>query len=255
MDCKNCKSQLPTNVSYCSLCGNKVITKRLTIKRVIKDFNSQFFDYDNKIFKTFIHLFTKPEVVINSFIDGSRKTYVNVISYLALTLTLMGFQFLILQKFFPETIEATSSTPTALGAEFDTKMAEIGTYFFDYYGLITILFIPITAIATYVVFINKRHNYAEHIVINMYTTAQYTIIMFFFGTVFMLTGTGAQIGYLTATIFMYLYLGYSLKRIYKLSILGAIWRTIASQILYMMFVGVIFTVLLILGIIAYKLVN
>lgn len=85
MNCKNCNLLLSDKASFCSNCGAKVIRNRLTFKNLIEYFSEQFLNYDNKFLQTFIHLFTKPEVVIESYINGTRKKYVNVISFFAIS--------------------------------------------------------------------------------------------------------------------------------------------------------------------------
>lgn len=254
MTCKNCNLELETNSRFCSLCGNKVITKRITIKNIIAEFNQQFLNYDNKLLKTFRHLIIKPELVIDAYITGNRKKYVNVITYLAVSLSLIGFQLLILRKVYPEKM-ANSATSSGLNPELEKRIAEVGEYLFDYFGLITIVFIPITALSTYIIFRNRRHNYAEHIILNMYTTAQFTILLFLISTLLMLTGLVATSTFTTASVFVYIYLGYCYIRLYGLSIPGAIWRTIVSQILYMIFVGIIFFTLTVIGVFIYKLIK
>jgi len=253
MECKNCNSQLTLDSRYCSKCGNRTVSKRLTVKSVLSEFSNQFFNYDNRLLKTFAHLFTKPEVVIDKFIDGSRKTYVNVIGYLALSLTLIGFQIVLLRKFYPETMES-STTSGGLDPELERRIAELGPFIFDYLGLIMIIFIPITALATYLIFINKRHNYAEHIVLNLYVTAQYSIMAFFLGFFFMIFGMDAILSVSIISIIIYIYFGYCFKRLYNLTILGALWRTIVSQFIYSVIVSIILSALAIIGFIIYKLV-
>jgi len=252
MHCKNCNSALISNSNFCIVCGNKVITKRLTVKEVIRDFNNQFFDYDNKLFKTFIHLFTKPEVVIEKFIDGSRKTYVNVISYLAISLTLIGFQFF----FIKNQLVVTQIDPIAPNTnqiiENQRKMVEILNNFYEYFGLITMLTIPIIAFATYIIFINFKYNYAEHIVLNMYIAANYTIIMIITSSILILFGLNAQISYAITTLPIYVYLGYCFKRLFKLSFFSTVWRTIVSQMLYTVFVAIFLVILVIITLIYFK---
>ena len=102
MNCKNCHTDIPERSGYCSRCGAKVIRNRLTMKNLISSFSRQFFDYDNKFLQTFINLFKKPEDVIGSYINGTRKKYVNVISYYAIAISLAGIQLFVLNKFFPE---------------------------------------------------------------------------------------------------------------------------------------------------------
>jgi len=254
MECKNCNSPLPIDSRYCARCGNRVVSKRLTVKTVLHQFSNQFFDIDNKILKTFIHLITKPEVVINKFIEGSRKTYANVINYLALSLTLVGFQLLILRKFYPETMES-STTSGGLDPEMEKRIAEMGEYFFDYFGLMTIIFIPFLALATYIIFRNRAYNYAEHIVFNMYASAQYTIMMFFISLPLIFFGLDAATTFSIVTGIIYIYLGFCMKRVFKLTVFGAFWRTILSQILYAIIIGVITIILTIIGVIIYKLIK
>ena len=99
MDCKNCQNSLSQKDDYCNVCGAKVIRNRLTVKNLWADFAEQFLNYDNKFLKTYLALFKKPEDVIGSYINGTRKKYVNVISYFAIAVTLSGIQLFILRKF------------------------------------------------------------------------------------------------------------------------------------------------------------
>ena len=85
MDCKNCSFLIQENDNFCPSCGGKVIHNRLTIKNLFEHFSEQFLNYDNKFLQTFIHLFTKPEVVIGGYINGTRKKYVNAISFFAIS--------------------------------------------------------------------------------------------------------------------------------------------------------------------------
>ena len=59
-----------------------------------------FFSVDNKLLKTFLHLFSKPEAVIVGFIEGTRKKYINVVQYFAIALTLIGLQVFLMEKVF-----------------------------------------------------------------------------------------------------------------------------------------------------------
>ncbi|WP_369598046.1 DUF3667 domain-containing protein [Mesonia mobilis] len=50
-----------------------------------------FLNYDNTFLKTYAHLFTQPHIVIGDYINGVRKKYLNVVSYITIALTLAGF--------------------------------------------------------------------------------------------------------------------------------------------------------------------
>ena len=90
MNCKNCKTELSIDSSYCNTCGGRVVRNRLTFRNLFEHITETFFNFDNKLLRTFIDLFTKPERVIAGYISGVRRQYVNPISYLALVLTIGG---------------------------------------------------------------------------------------------------------------------------------------------------------------------
>ena len=149
MDCKNCSFPLDDSNEYCGFCGAKVIRNRLTIRNLLAHFSEQFLNYDNKFLQTFIHLFIKPEIVIQSYIDGTRKKYVNVISYFAIAITVSGLYIFILNKFFPECLELPDFMPSEQ-QEFQNKGM---TFMQEYQSLLMMLYIPLYAIMAKMVFI------------------------------------------------------------------------------------------------------
>ena len=156
MKCKNCNTEILPDHDYCSSCGAKVIRNRLTIKNLFQHFSEQYFNYDNKLLKTFVHLFTKPEVVIEGYITGTRKTYVNVVSYFAIAITLSGLYLFIVNKFFPGAMKLPEFMQTPGQEEFQSKnMAFVQ----EYQSLLMMLYIPFYAIMAKLVFIGfKKYN-------------------------------------------------------------------------------------------------
>ena len=199
MVCKNCESKILDHSVFCSICGEKTQTSRVTIKRIFARFNEEFFSLDNKLLRTFKDLLIRPEVVIESYLSGIRKRYVNVISYLMLSLSLFGFQFYLIQKFyskgFNNDIESTGLK------EFDELIQTSTENIGDYIGFISIATIPLLAISTYLLFSNNRqHNFAEHIVINIFITAQYTILFVFSFFFLMLFNINVNVSFTLMTI-------------------------------------------------------
>ncbi len=96
MNCKTCNSSLRSDFRYCPHCGAKVIKNRLTLQNVWQDLSFQVFNLDNTFLKTFRHMFSKPETVIESFVSGARKKYMNPISFFAIAITLSGLMFYVL---------------------------------------------------------------------------------------------------------------------------------------------------------------
>lgn len=223
MNCKNCEISITETDDFCKSCGAKVIRNRLTIRNLFEHFSEQFLDYDNKFLKTFIHLFTKPEVVIGGYIEGTRKKYVNAISYFAIAITFSGLQLFILNKFFPEAMDYSS---------FDQKGAEemnkqIMNITQEYQTLIMMFYIPFYALMSKLVFFNhKQYNYTEHLVIFLYAQAQVSIFGFFF--LFFLLAIKIPFIYasLIYTFFMFLYMTFVLKRMHNLDAFNTIIKTL-----------------------------
>ena len=108
MNCKNCNKSLTSQNNYCDTCGAKVIRNRLTLKHLFSDFIETYLNYDNKFLQTVINLFKKPEDVIGSYIDGTRKKYVNVISFFAIAITFAGIEYFIVNKFYPSFLDVSN---------------------------------------------------------------------------------------------------------------------------------------------------
>ncbi|WP_418513311.1 DUF3667 domain-containing protein [Corallibacter sp.] len=213
MTCKNCKNALHNNDDYCNKCGAKVIRNRLTLNNLFIDVTQQYFNVDNKFFKTFTSLFSKPEIVIDNYISGTRKKYVNVVSYFAIALTIAGFQMFILNKFFPELLNMDFLDQEGMEG-FQQKNMDFSK---DYQGLIFMLAVPIYALISKVVFFNhKKYNYTEHLVINMYTSAHFSIISSLFIIITSLFGIHFSITSSIVIIFQVLFTAYCFKRLYQI---------------------------------------
>ncbi|WP_420320043.1 DUF3667 domain-containing protein [Flagellimonas sp.] len=168
MNCKNCEASLRSDFGYCPSCGAKIIQNRLTLKNVFQDLSFQVFNLDNTFLKTFRHLFTKPEVVINTYIAGTRKRYMNPISYFAIAITLSGIMFFVLRNVYHVNLTNNS---------FSDNQPTNMEFIFDYQGLLSYLIMPIYALMTWLLFIDKKKlNYTEHLVANSYITGQTSFV-------------------------------------------------------------------------------
>jgi hypothetical protein len=232
MNCKNCQTHLSEEADYCYTCGGKVIRNRLTIKNLFEDFSSTFLNYDNKFFQTFITLFKKPEDVIGGYIDGTRKKYVNVVSYFMIALTITGLEWFILKKYFPEAIDLSDITNQKGNKIANDTMSII----VDNISIVMMLFVPMYALMSRIVFFNiQKYNYTEHLVIFMYALSQITIV----GALLNVFGatTGISLGELTYINFPFqiIFSAYCLKRLYSLSLKGIILRTLLFFVVLLVF--------------------
>jgi hypothetical protein len=75
--CKNCEHPLDVSDRFCSNCGQKNTTKRLSLNDFFREFLANFYSYDSKIRKTVTSLFTKPGHAAFEFVEGKRTKYAN----------------------------------------------------------------------------------------------------------------------------------------------------------------------------------
>ncbi len=228
MRCKNCKNELSSESNFCNTCGAKVIRNRLTLKNLFIHFYEEYFDYDNKLLQTLITLFTHPELVISSYINGTRKKYVNVVSYFVIALTVTGFQAFIMNKFFPELMNMDFLAQNG--------MKDIQQQNFDfvqeYQSVIYMLIVPGYALASKLIFFNyKQYNYTEHLVANMYLAAH---VSFFTSLIALIMGVfGMNFGVISFILIpiQILYFAYSFKRLFGLSLKSILLKTLLSLVL------------------------
>lgn len=252
MNCKNCEVALNDTINFCPNCGAKIVRNRLTMKNIWHDINLQFLNIDNKFFKTFTHLFTQPETVINGFIEGTRKKYINVIQYFAISLTLVGIQIFLMNTFFSDDLE--SAMDFIKGFEGDTTSNEktnslnfnpLGTLeeINNFQSIIYICSVPLYTLATWLAFKIlkplRRYNFTEHLVLNLYYNAQVIIITAVLSILFLCFGFNYLIIAGSVSLLVYIYLFYVLKRVFN----SSFWEAVAHFLLVMiMFVAIFFAI-------------
>ncbi|MDP3311760.1 DUF3667 domain-containing protein [Lutibacter sp.] len=77
LECLNCTKPLEGNENFCSYCGQKNTTEKLTFSHFISNLLNGLFSYDSRLWTTFIPLLIKPGRVSKDFIEGKRARFVN----------------------------------------------------------------------------------------------------------------------------------------------------------------------------------
>ncbi|MGB5361309.1 MAG: DUF3667 domain-containing protein [Eudoraea sp.] len=222
MECKNCGTPQRTDFNYCPHCGAKVIRNRLTFKNLSHDITERYFDLDNTFLRTFIHLFTKPELVIDGYISGIRRKYLNPISYLGIALTLSGLLIFLMQKIFIIKMDMDVFNQ-GVNPEFYEKITPV---IYDFSSLVFILLIPVFAFAGWLTFNRQGYVFSEYLVVFLYTLAQWSIVSFPI-SLFVLIFAPQEYMTLSAIMLplMVVYSIYALQRINKFSAGQLILRT------------------------------
>ncbi|GAA4817836.1 DUF3667 domain-containing protein [Litoribaculum gwangyangense] len=220
MHCKNCDTNLIPESEYCHTCGGKIIRKRLTIKNLFEHISETFFNYDNKLLRTFIDLFIKPELVINSYISGVRKRYVNPLSFFGVSLTLSGLAVFVIKKFYVKYFDFSSMFSSQIyNNDISKQLMENSTNSaFEYSSLIYSAMVPFMAMISIIVFYNKRYNLTEHVIIYLYSMSALSIVSVILGQIVLfLIPEKYMLFTITFYFIMFFYHAYILKRIFKLS--------------------------------------
>ncbi|MEM9361982.1 MAG: DUF3667 domain-containing protein [Bacteroidota bacterium] len=224
MVCKNCGSSLHSDFSYCPACGAKVIRNRLTIKNIWEDLSFQIFNLENTLLKTFRHLFSKPETVVDSYISGVRKRYMNPISYFAIAVTLSGLMFFVLRNVYGITLTGNTTTNPS-GTSLD--------FIYDYQGIFSYFLMPVYASITWLLFLDKaKMNYTEHLVANAYATAQTSFLQILISLpLFGFFDIDYGLFSMLSLLFITAYLFFVFARIHKIGFFSALLRSLAYLVL------------------------
>ena len=250
MKCKNCGAPLEDDAGYCSYCGARVLDDNITIKFIAGEVMDKVVSVDNRLFKTFLHLFSKPHKVINDYIRGVRKRYFNPFNYLLISITLAGLSTLILREYMVEAFTITSGAENmdSTAQQFGQKFTD---FIYEYQAFLTILSLPFYAFISWLVFLNrKRFNYLEHNIIYVYTTAHTSIISSFGVAFCYVTGIDLYLELSFATIgIIVIYNAYVLIRLFRLTFVQFIIKTlyflVVLLVLYVLF-SILFTGILLL---------
>ena len=190
-------------------------------------------------------MFSQPELVIDSYILGIRKRYVNVLTYLSISLTLVAIQVFIFRKIYPELLVTENSMTTGI-----PDLDNLNNAIFDYQGVLTILVTPFAGLMSRITFWkNKKYNWAEHMVINIYPSAQFYIVWFFCTFIIIGFKIPFQQVSLVSLLLLTIYMVYIFKRIYHISYPKAMFKTIIYFILYSAMMTIFFFIFAIVKII------
>lgn len=122
----------------------------------------------------------------------------------------------------------------------------------NYQSVIYILSVPISALSTWIAYYvigDRRYNFTEHIVLNLYYSAQIIIVSSILNIAFLAIGAN----YLTISTFVtlltFIYLFFVLHRVYKTSLLDSFARFLLVGLIYAVFFVIIIFIAAIVGLI------
>lgn len=157
-NCLNCEKELVDN--YCSGCGQKADTHRITFSNFIfHDLLHGTFHIEKGILFTAKQALTRPGKAALDYIAGKRIRYYNVFYLILIVFGLILF----FQHFYDVLAPESEAVPKKVYInEASRKLDEL---FSQKAKIIVLLFIPITAFNGLLIFRRKKLNLSEHAII------------------------------------------------------------------------------------------
>lgn len=238
--CLNCNAQ--TDKNYCSTCGQKTQTHRITLKHFfLHDLLHGIWHLEKGILFTSKETFVRPGQAALDYISGKRIRYYNVF-YLALLV--IGLNLLL--SHFYESLHPIKE-------ETNDDTLQVTQFFKDHIKLILLSIVPILGGVAFLVFKRMKLNIAEHFIIGGISLLGILMLSVVFSFInFILTfDVPNWIGYLEILSFLLLLLFpawvyYNAMRQHY-SFWGFLWRII---VFYFLVLLILFTIL---SIIVYQL--
>jgi hypothetical protein len=166
--CKNCNNQFEGK--FCNSCGQSADTARLDFKFLLKNLHKNFIKIFHKgIFYTSRQLFTRPGHSIREYIEGKRVNHFEPIGLLIAFATFYG---LLYHTFDINMISGLSDN--TLSGKLDFR--SVGNWIADHFSLVTLLFVPVYSVGSYLSFRKQGYNFYEHIYLNTFLASQRLLI-------------------------------------------------------------------------------
>ena len=159
--CLNCEKVLVDR--FCSGCGQKADTHRISFENFFyHDVLHGTFHIEKGMLFTAKQALIQPGKAALDYISGKRKPYYNVFYLILITVGLIIFSRHYLNEFPSSNIEKVVEAPKELN-EASKKFDDI---FSNKSKLIILLFVPLSAINSFILFRRKKLNLGEHSILS-----------------------------------------------------------------------------------------
>lgn len=243
LECKNCKSTFQG--SYCSKCGQKVIHDRYTIKHLF-NLTLDSFNLEKGLIYTVKMLFTNPGKVINDYLEGRSKDFYNPLKYLILIVS-VNVVLMLWFGIFETNIENTNKL-IGEDPEGNELQKIVAGYVRTYLNIFALVILPFYSLVSKWVFKKFKLYYAEHLIINGYLFAQFTLLQMVTYLLFSFIPGLSKIS-MAFSIFVFItYYTYAFRGIFKIkffrSLLSSVVIYFVGFILFMLFIVAILMIVL-----------
>jgi len=176
LSCPNCGTE--RQGTYCHECGQRYMRARLTAWELWWLFADRFLDWEEGVWRTFLKMATGPGVVIQHYLGGKRKTYLNPFSYVLFCAALYA-----LGQFVMRRIAGMRALPGLEDVqEFGMALNNVEDQFtLIAYG--TVLAVALMAVAMRIMFDGRLLNAMEAIVTALYASGNVFVLSLLFSVI------------------------------------------------------------------------
>lgn len=226
--CVNCGAE--RGGPFCATCGQAARDERLTLGHVARQVAAELSPVDRGIVYTALAVAGRPGRMAREYVDGRTVRYVGPVKYFLLLVGLAQILALrggLLRDMVAGLLEGwyAAEQPVAPGQVQAAMLGFLSRYFVS----VCAVGVPIFAAWTRLLFRSSRLNYAEHLVLALYTGAQHLAAF----TLVAWLGQANGIPKLD-TAYTFVALGYqvwALRQFTAASVGGATWRTLVAAVL------------------------
>lgn len=229
--CLNCSKEYLAGDRFCSACGQKTSTHRISLKHFLQhDLLHGVFHLDKGVPYTLKEAILRPGYAVANYLKGRRVRFYNVFY---LTLLVIGLHLLIRHY-----TENDSATEVIHGNRLILHVAVI-----KYLKIVLFAFVPVFALNSWLLFRKLKYNYLEHVVIAgmLLLTFNIWLLIYLFTDILLRSGIFYEIKYYALGILSILVLFLPVQIYYQLtrksySLLGFSWRMILWYALLFTFI-------------------
>lgn len=231
--CKNCDTKLDASWRYCPSCGQEHKDRVMHFKQFLLDFLGDYFTFDSLIVRSVRPLLFDPGYLTNEFIAGRRVRY---IPPLRLFIFISIIFFLLL---------GSVNQTTTIGS---TEEEEFLDAFFNvWFPRIFFLLLPLFAFFLYLLFRKGNGNYLKHFIFSVHFHAfvflLFTIMVVLIDYIFPSSVFLSQWSLTITALLLEVYLIVALRKVFRKRWISIIFRLLVLNVLYIIAVGIIFSVL------------
>jgi len=121
-ECVSCSE--PFTGDYCSVCGQKRLTRRHRFGPMLWDAITKFIDYESGFLHTLIELFKQPGVVARKYASGEKQCFISPITVFVLGSALQLFSLWLVQGQLVDSISARFASQAANNPEMAKQFAK-----------------------------------------------------------------------------------------------------------------------------------